>query len=222
VKSLERSSSHFIPIITSTALLRLGDNTFSNKTVNEDNISEEDKQELLARLSSIICQKFLNEHQDSLLNVEMQGTAHRSVIQGSQEFDWMYNLTGLSIPLLKFGINSVTNTPTTIDYLKRCGYLRYGDDSCILCGQTNPTITHVLSMCKGALGEQSDEFIRIKWRHNYDLSTFINVVAPHLIANGFQIFVDLDDHPYYYRNFLIDVVETSQRPDVILWNASEG
>jgi hypothetical protein len=33
VKSLERSSSRFIPIITSTARLRLGDNTFSNKTV---------------------------------------------------------------------------------------------------------------------------------------------------------------------------------------------
>jgi hypothetical protein len=35
----------------------------------------------------------------------MQGAAHRSVIQGSQEFDWMYNLTGLSKSLLKFGIN---------------------------------------------------------------------------------------------------------------------
>jgi hypothetical protein len=68
-------------------------------------------------------------------------------------------------------------------------------------------------MCKGALGEQSDEFNRIKWRYNDVLSTFINGVAPNLIANGFQIFVDLEDQPYYYRNFLIDVVETSQRPD---------
>jgi hypothetical protein len=58
-----------------------------------------------SRLSSIIRQKFLNEDQDSLLNLEMQGAAHRSVIQGSQEFDWMYNLTGLSKSLLKFGIN---------------------------------------------------------------------------------------------------------------------
>ncbi len=73
----------------------------------------------------------------------------------------MYQLTGLSKSLLKFRINSVTNTVTTIDNLKRWGYLRSGDDSCVLCGDSNPTITHVLSMCKGALGERNDEFNRI-------------------------------------------------------------
>jgi hypothetical protein len=54
VKSLERSSSHFIPIITSTARLRLGDNTFSNKTVNEENISEEEKQEITRKFLSVL------------------------------------------------------------------------------------------------------------------------------------------------------------------------
>jgi hypothetical protein len=54
VKSLERSSSHFIPIITSTARLRLGDNTFSNKTVNEENISEEEKQEITRKFWSVL------------------------------------------------------------------------------------------------------------------------------------------------------------------------
>jgi hypothetical protein len=44
-------------------------------------------------------------------------------------------------------------------------------------------------MCKGALGEVSEEFNWIKWRHNYVLSEFIDSVSPYLIENGFKIFV---------------------------------
>jgi hypothetical protein len=148
----------------------------------------------------------------------MQGAAIRSVIEGTQEFDWMYQLTGLSKSLLKFGVNAVTNTLPTIGNLRRWGYLRSGDDSCTLCGESNPTITHVLSMCKGALGELSEEFNRIKWRHNSVLSEFIDSVSPHLIENGFKIFVDLEGHPFHYRDFPFNVMETSLRPDIVLWN----
>jgi hypothetical protein len=172
-------------------------------------------------LSKVVRKRSQQEHKETLLNLEMQGAAHHSVIEGSQDFDWMHQLTGLSKSLLKFGVNAVTNTLPTMDNLKRWGYLRSGDDICTLCGESNPTITHVLSMCKGALGERSDEFNRIKWRHNNVLSEFMNSVSPHLVEQGFKVFIDLEGHPNHYRNFPIDIVETSMRPDVILWNVKK-
>ena len=78
-------------------------------------------------------------------------------------------------------------------------------------------------MCKVALGERSDEFNRIKWRHHHNnvLSDFINSVSPHVVEQGFDVFIDLEGHPNHYPNFPIDVVETSLRPDVILWNVKK-
>ncbi len=34
-----------------------------------------------------------NEHKETLLNLEMQGAAHRAVIEDAQEFNWMHQLT---------------------------------------------------------------------------------------------------------------------------------
>jgi hypothetical protein len=186
-----------------------------------DTWSQASSQRQRQLISQVVRKKYSENHRQALLNLEMQGSAHRSVVEGSQEFDWMHQLTGLSKSLLKFGINSVTNTLPTIDNLKRWGYLRSGDESCLLCGETAPTITHVLSMCKGALGEKEDTFNRVKWRHDNVLSEFVNSVAPHMIANGFKVFVDLEGHQYHYRSFPIDIVDTSLRPDVIFWNMTE-
>jgi hypothetical protein len=47
-------------------------------------------------------------------------------------------------------------------------------------------------MCKGALGQGSEDFNRIKWRHNSVLSEFIDSLSPHLIENGFKVYVDLE------------------------------
>ena len=91
-----------------------------------------------------------------------------------------------------------------------------GDEICTLCGESTPT-----SMFICALGERSDEFNRIKWRHNNVLSEFMNSVSPHLVEQGFKVFIDLEGHPNHYRNFPIDIVETSMRPDVILWNVKK-
>ena len=109
-------------------------------------------------ISGLVRKKFQDEHREALLQLEMQGAAHEKVIEDCQEFDWMRQLTGLSTSLLKFGINSVTNTLPTVDNLRRWGYLRVGEETCSLCGDPNPTITHVLSMCKVALLTDSTEF----------------------------------------------------------------
>jgi len=153
----------------------------------------------------------------------MQGAAHQKVIEGSQDFDWMHHFTGLSKSLLRFGINSVTNTLPTVDNLKRWGYLRVGEESCALCGDPKPTITHVLSMCKVAFGDGApDGFNRIKWRHDNILKEFIDSIAPHVISQEFRVFVDLEGHQYQYAEFPEELVESSLRPDIILWNDTEN
>jgi hypothetical protein len=116
-----------------------------------------------------LCLSFLQSRKDSITY---------SLKEDVQDFNWMYQMTRLSKSLLKFGINSVTNTLPTIDNLKRWVYLRSGGDSCLLCDESNPTITHVLSMCKCALVEGYDEFNRIKWCHNSVRSEFTTSVSP--------------------------------------------
>ena len=139
--------------------------------------------------TSIVRRKFQEDHKEALLNLEMQGAAHHKVIEGSQEFDWMRPLTGLSKSLLQFGINSVANTFPTVDNLRRWSYLRVEEDSCALYGDPKPTITHVLSVCKVAFGEAAlDEFNRIKWRHDNVLKEFIDSVGSHMISQGFRVF----------------------------------
>ena len=105
-------------------------------------------------------------HLEALEALEMQGSAVRESKCESDEigFEWTRTLTGLSPKLLSFGVNSITNTVGTADNLKRWGIIQV-DEKCDLCGELRPTITHVLSMCKGALGEREDSFNRIKWRH---------------------------------------------------------
>jgi hypothetical protein len=143
-------------------------------------------------ISRLVRKKFHEEHKENLLSLEMQGAAHQKVIEGSQDFDWMHHFTGLSKSLLRFGINSVTNTLPTVDNLKRWGYLRVGEESCALCGDPKPSITHVLSMCKVAFGDGApDGFNRIKWRHDNILKEFIDSIAPHVISQEFRVFVDL-------------------------------
>jgi ribosomal protein S14 len=104
---------------------------------------------------------------------------------------------------VKYGnINSVTNTLPTVDNLRRWGYLRVGEETCSLCGDPNPTITHVLSMCKVALGDGApDGFNRIKWRHDNVLREFVDSISPHMLSKDFRVFVDLEGHQHQYMGF---------------------
>jgi hypothetical protein len=54
------------------------------------------------------------------------------------------------------------------------------------------------------------------------LSEFIYYVAPHLVEQGFNVFIDLEGHPNHYRNFPIDIVKTSLRPDCYIVECQEA
>lgn len=158
-------------------------------TVGSDSWSNMSSKQQRQYISRLVRRKFQEDHKEALLNLEMQGAAHHKVIEGSQEFDWMRPLTGLSKSLLQFGIHSVANTFPTVDNLRRWSYLRVEEDSCALYGDPKPTITHVLSVCKVAFGEAAlDEFNRIKWRHDDVLKEFIDSVGSHMISQGFRVF----------------------------------
>jgi hypothetical protein len=53
-----------------------------------------------SRISEIVRKKLKQVHKDTLINLDMQGSAKCSFIEGSKEFDWMNQLTGLSKSLL--------------------------------------------------------------------------------------------------------------------------
>ena len=43
-----------------------------------------------------------------------------------------------------------------------------------------------------------------------------------MISREFRVFVDLEGHQYHYGTFPEDLVESSLRPDIILWNDTEN
>jgi hypothetical protein len=168
-------------------------------------------------ITKLMTQEGQVKHQQILESLEMQGSAIREVSDSVQDggYEWTRTLTGLSPKLLSFGINGITNTLATADNLKRWGYLQV-DEKCDLCGELRPTITHVLSMCRGALGELEDNFNRIKWRHDSVLKILYSKVAQVLQDQGFvENFVDLQSHVDEYHHFPEDLLITEQRPDMI-------
>jgi len=160
------------------------------------------------------------QHLHALEALEMQGSAVRESKLDSSDngFEWTRTLTSLSPKLLSFGVNGITNTLATSDNLKRWGIIQV-DEKCDLCGDIRPTITHVLSMCKGALGEIGDSFNRVKWRHDCVLKKIYDSVVTNLHAKGYQEHhVDLSDHVDEYKEFPTELIITEQRPDMIFVN----
>jgi hypothetical protein len=112
--------------------------------------------------------------------------------------------------LLSFGVNGITNTLATADNLKRWGIIQV-DEKCELCGETRPTITHVLSMCNGALGQLEDSVSRIKWRHDNVLRKIYGSTVSVLHNQGHQEHdVDLFGNNDEYKEFPADLLITEQ------------
>jgi len=158
------------------------------------------------------------KHLDALVSLEMQGSAVRECkpeLINDNGFEWTRTLTGLSPKLLSFGVNGITNTLATADNLKRWGYIKV-DEKCALCGAENATVTHVLSMCKGALGELEDPFNRIKWRHDRVLEKIYGSVVKEMDHKGYkEHHVDLSNHQDELKEFPSDLLISEQRPDIV-------
>jgi len=168
------------------------------------------------KISQVVAEQTINDRLEYLKGLQMQGAVISQICREDElEFEWMRCLTSLSPKLLKFGANAVTNTLPTLDNLKRWQYIVV-DDLCTLCSHEKPTITHVLSNCRGALGELEDKFNRIKWRHNEVLKELITRIVPQAANLGYGILADLPDHQFGYDSF--PLIQTEQRPDLVLVN----
>ena len=110
-------------------------------------IYEVDSAQQLQHLSCLQMQGCWSEW-DGLMNVD---------------FTWNKLIHGTSDGILKFLVNSTTNTLPTSDNLKRWGVSKV-EPSCCICGGLC-TLRHILTGCPGALFQG-----RYTWRHNSILS----------------------------------------------------
>ena len=99
-----------------------------------------------------------------LSSLQMQGCWNQWDNIMNTDFSWRNKLIyGTSDGVLRFLLNSTTNTLPTPDNLRRWGVSRV-ELSCVLCHRVS-TLRHILSGCPVALHQG-----RYTWRHNSVLS----------------------------------------------------
>ena len=129
---------------------------------------------------------------------------------------WKRETMGLPSGQMSFLLRAGTNTLSTSLNLR---WWRLRDDSsCPLCGQTGPTIHHILSNCPEALQQGG-----YTWQHNSVLKTLIKS-----IKNTWMTITDLyADLPSMRtsENPVVtipeDILVTSTRPDIVLVGVEE-
>ncbi|KAL0213491.1 hypothetical protein RCL1_007117 [Eukaryota sp. TZLM3-RCL] len=81
---------------------------------------------------------------------------------------------------------------------------------CMLCGNKNATLGHVLCYCDFILN--NGVFNRPKWRHDQVLSSLIEITIPFL--GDFELLCDFPGHPNHYQS--LPFVNGTLRSDLLL------
>ena len=119
---------------------------------------------------------------------------------------WSQAVQALPDHMLRFALNSVTNTLPHNANLHLWG--KKPSAICQLCPERQ-TLQHVLNHCTTALEKR-----RYNKRHDDILSSLYAFASVHLCP-GEQITVDLPEHEYKFPQ---DVATTDSRPDMVIWS----
>ena len=123
---------------------------------------------------------------------------------------WKSYMWDIPQGVLKFALNAGVNTLPSPDNLKRWG--KRVSDRCSFCGNVG-TLAHVLSNCSTALNQG-----RYTWRHNSVLSSFIDLIRPHL-KDGMTLFSDMPGFQAPHGGTVPPhVLVTSLKPDIFIVN----
>ena len=145
----------------------------------------------------------------------MQGNFLSLLIEEDTNVTWKSYLWNLPRGVAKFALNASLDTLPSADNLRRCG--KRDSDACPLCGvNSKQTLNHILSSCNSALNQG-----RFTWRQDSVLKTSFSFFEGKL-RDGCSIYADLTGKDAGGGHiFPSDVLVTSQRPNIVVINASE-
>lgn len=159
-------------------------------------------------LSEVTKQRLDSSFQQHLLETlqsrKVQGAISR--LQNSAPELWSKVIFSLPSEQFSFALNSASETlPCNSNLLL---WKRRDCDKCPLCFQRQ-TLLHVLNNCSVLLDRGN-----YNCRHNAVLTVLFETASQHLPL-GYNIYADLNKAG---DPFPVDIVTTSQRPDMIIWN----
>ena len=140
----------------------------------------------------------------------MQGDYLALIMEEGGSITWKSYMWDIPQGVLKFALNAGVNTLPSLDNLKRWG--KRVSDRCSFCGNVE-TLAHILSNCSTALTQG-----RYTWRHNSVLSSFINLIRPHL-KDGMVLFSDMPGFQAPHGGTVPPhILATSLKPDIVVIN----
>ncbi len=146
---------------------------------------------------------------DHVKHLVIQGKALSALECAAHDRDWMDQVLQIPPSIFRFGCEAMLDVlPTNCNLFR---WKKRSDRCCPLCGLPQTTL-HVLNNCYPVLAKYS-------WRHNSILNAIAGFLI-HLRPDETRFLVDLPGNRFHYTLFPPDLCITTQRPDIVLLNAS--
>ena len=142
-----------------------------------------------------------------------QGDFINLLIEEESNITWKSICHNIPKGILSFALKASVNGLNTPDNLKRWGIRKL--DKCDICGNY-ANLEHILNWCNTARDQG-----RTKWRHDSILNYMaqeINKVKPSEVT----LYTDLPEQSCNGGTIPADVIQTSQRPDIVLLNRKDN
>ena len=168
------------------------------------------KKVLRGKIQRGVQERVNNFWKEKIQRYVMQGDYLALIMEEGNCITWKSYMWDIPQGVLKFAINAGVNTLPSLDNLKRWG--KRVSDRCSFCGNIE-TLAHVLSNCSTALTQG-----RYTWRHNSVLSSFINLVRPHM-KEGMVLYSDMPGFQAPHGGTVPPhILVTSLKPDIFVFN----
>lgn len=156
------------------------------------------------RVKQTINTEFKERWSNHLKKLTVQGKFLEILTIEESNISWKSVIYNLPKKILQFATNACIDTLATNANLKRWG--KRVNAKCPLC-EKYETLHHVLNNCAVMLD-------RYTWRHDSILSCLYSNFKEHLLPN-FELLADLPGKHAGITTIPIDVIITSQRPDIV-------
>ena len=166
------------------------------------------RKSLVKSAKSMVSEEVNTSTLESLHSLERQGQMSRCASPRGAAA-WLTTVHSLPEEPMKFALN------TAVDVLPHNANLylwrKRKDTTCPLCG-ANQSLLHVLNNCTVARDAR-----RYNFRHDAVLKVIASVITPNIPQTA-TITVDIGEG----YSFPLHIVETDLRPDLVLWDETEG
>ena len=164
-----------------------------------------------AMIKSVKEETLLNWN-NKVKKLTFQGDFINLFIEEESNITWKSICHNIPKGVLSFALKASVNGLNTPDNLKRWGIRKL--DKCDICGNFS-NLEHILNWCKTAKDQG-----RTKWRHDsilFYMAQNINKVKPSEVI----MYTDLPEYSCNGGTIPADIIQTLQRPDIVLINRVE-